>query len=380
MGRPIVTAVTIEDLSSDPHRILHRLRESEPVAWVPVLDAWLVTSHEHCTGVMLDPETFTVDDPRFSTQQVIGPSMLSLDGSEHRRHRDPFAPPFRARRIRELAATARAKAGELVADFRERGSGDLRSLIAAPLAVTLMAELLDLDGVDAGDILQWYREIVDAVHAVTAGEEVPPSGRRAFAGLGEAVTSGTAGSRFLSPISEKGPLTDDELVSNVAVLLFGGIVTAESSTAIALRYLLDDPDLLQRIAADRSLLAGFVEETLRLEPSAAAVDRYATRDVEIGSARIDCGDLVRVSLSAANRDPLIFSDPDRLDPSRDNSSHNLTFARGPHACLGIHLARLEVTVAIEGLLDGVSGLEAAGLVPVEGLVFRAPATVGATVS
>jgi cytochrome P450 len=375
-----VTAVTIEGLSSDPHPILHRLRESEPVSWVPALDAWLVTSHDQCTIVMLGPETFTVDDPRFSTQQVIGPSMLSLDGPEHRRHRDPFAPPFRARRIRELAATARAEARRLVGDFRQSGSGDLRSLIAAPLAVTLMAELLDLDGVDTGDILSWYREIVAAVHAVTAGEEVPTSGQQAFVELSRAVTSGTAGSRFLSPISETGSLTADEMVSNVAVLLFGGIVTAESSTAIAFRYLLDDPDLLQRIDEHRSLLGGFVEETLRLEPSAAAVDRYATRDVEIGGAFIASGDLVRVSVSAGNRDPRVFPDPDRLDPSRDNSGHNLTFARGPHACLGIHLARLEVTVAVESLLDGVAGLEAARLDPVEGLVFRAPATVHATVS
>jgi cytochrome P450 len=375
-----VTAVTIEGLSSDPHPILHRLRESEPVSWVPALDAWLVTSHDQCTTVMLGPETFTVDDPRFSTQQVIGPSMLSLDGPEHRRHRDPFAPPFRARRIRELAATARAEARRLVGDFRQSGSGDLRSLIAAPLAVTLMAELLDLDGVDTGDILSWYREIVAAVHAVTAGEEVPTSGQQAFVELSRAVTSGTAGSRFLSPISETGSLTADEMVSNVAVLLFGGIVTAESSTAIAFRYLLDDPDLLQRIDEHRSLLGGFVEETLRLEPSAAAVDRYATRDVEIGGAFIASGDLVRVSVSAGNRDPRVFPDPDRLDPSRDNSGHNLTFARGPHACLGIHLARLEVTVAVESLLDGVAGLEAARLDPVEGLVFRAPATVHATVS
>jgi cytochrome P450 len=291
--------------------------------------------------------------------------MLSLDGPEHRRHRDPFAPPFRARRIRELAATARAEARRLVGDFRQSGSGDLRSLIAAPLAVTLMAELLDLDGVDTGDILSWYREIVAAVHAVTAGEEVPTSGQQAFVELSRAVTSGTAGSRFLSPISETGSLTADEMVSNVAVLLFGGIVTAESSTAIAFRYLLDDPDLLQRIDEHRSLLGGFVEETLRLEPSAAAVDRYATRDVEIGGAFIASGDLVRVSVSAGNRDPRVFPDPDRLDPSRDNSGH---------------LARLEVTVAVESLLDGVAGLEAARLDPVEGLVFRAPATVHATVS
>ena len=375
-----MTGVTIEGLSSNPHPILRRLRQDDPVAWVPALDAWLVTSHEHCTTVMLDPETFTVDDPRFSTQQVIGPSMLSLDGSEHRRHRDPFAPPFRARRIRELAAKTRAEAARLVEVVRQRGSGDLRALIAAPLAVLLMTELLDLEGVDTGDILAWYREIVAAVHVVTAGGNVPQSGRSAFAELGEAVGSGGIRSRLLAPISKSGSLTPDEVVSNVAVLLFGGIVTAESSTAIAFRHLLDDPEMLRRLDEDRSLVAGFVEETLRLEPSAAAVDRYATRDVELGGVAIGSGDLVRVSLSAANRDPKVFADPDRIDPRRVNSGQNLTFARGPHACLGIHLARLEVTVAVEALLDGLPGIVADGLAPVEGLIFRGPSTVKARVS
>lgn len=372
--------VTIEALSSNPHPILRQLREERPVSRVPTLGAWLVTSYEHCTRVMLDPETFTVDDPRFSTQQVIGPSMLSLDGLEHRRHRDPFAPPFRSQQMREFGKAARVEADTLVGDFRRRGSGDMRSQIAAPLAVSLMAELLDIDDVDPRDILDWYGQIVEAVHAVTAGEKVPEPGRRAFADLGRAVTSGATTSEMLSPIAGAGALTRDELVSNVAVLLFGGIVTAESSTAIAFRYLLDDPDLLRRIADDRGLIAGFVEETLRLEPSAAAVDRYATRDVKIGDATIPRGDLVRVSLSAANRDPGVFTDPDRLDPERENSAKNLTFARGPHACLGIHLARLEVTVAVEALLDGLTHLEAAGLDPVEGLVFRSPATVNAEVS
>lgn len=375
-----MTDVTIEGLSSDPHPILHRLREEGPVSWVPALGAWLVTGHGLCMAVMLDPEVFTVDDPRFSTQQVIGPSMLSLDGTEHRRHRDPFSPPFRSKRIRGFAETARAGAVARVEDFRRRGSGDLRSLIASPLAISLMTELLDLDGVDPHDILSWYREIVDAVHAVTAGGDLPASGRRAFVELGEAVTSGAYGSEFLAPITRADSLTSDEVVSNVAVLLFGGIVTAESSVAIAFRFLLDDPDLLRRISNDRSLLAGFVEETLRLEPSAAAVDRYATRDVEVGGVVIGRGDLVRVSLSAANRDPGVFANPDRLDPVRENSARNLTFARGPHSCLGIHLARLEVTVAVEALLDAVPRLESDGLDPVEGLVFRTPATVKAKVS
>lgn len=375
-----MTTVSVGQLSTDPHPTFHRLRAEAPLSWVPALDAWLVTGHERAIEVMLDPETFTVDDPRFSTEQVIGPSMLSLDGPEHRRHRDPFAPSFRAARIRAVETLARSEARRLATDFSTRGSGDLRGEVAAPLAISLMIELLDLEGVDRGDILSWYREIVDAVHTVTEGGEVPGSGRAAFIELANTVKAESGNSRLLSPIESGGELSPDEIASNVAVLLFGGIVTAESSTAIALRYLLDDPDLARQVDADRSLLEPFAEETFRLEPSAAAVDRFATRDVWIGDDRVRAGQLVRVSLAAANRDPAVFPDPDQLDVSRTNSRQNVTFARGPHACLGIHLARLETMAAVEALLDILPGLQGQGLDPVEGLVFRSPATVMATLT
>src|SRR4051794_1530466 len=88
-------AVTSDRLESDLHETLASLREREPVSWVPELDAWLVTSRALCMQVMRDAGAFTVDDPRFSTAQVLGPSMLSLDGASHARHRDPFADAFR---------------------------------------------------------------------------------------------------------------------------------------------------------------------------------------------------------------------------------------------------------------------------------------------
>lgn len=373
-----MVAPTVDELIADPHPHLHRLREEEPVTWLGTLDAWLVTSHQLCVEVMLDPETFTVDDPRFSTQQVIGPSMLSLDGLEHRRHRDPFGGPFRAGEIRQLRDEVAAEARRLVSAVATDGRGDLRARVAAPLAVSVMAGVLDLSDVPISGVLAWYDEIVDAVHAVTAGGDVPDSAVSAFDELRQAVAGNLSSSSLLAVVDRSGTLSVDEIVSNVAVLLFGGIVTSESSTAIAYRYLLDDPDLHRAIRADRSLVAPFVEETLRLEPSASAVDRYATRDVELGGQPIGEGDLVRVSLSAGNRDPAVFSDPDRLDLQRANQGRNITFARGPHGCLGIHLARLETTAAVEALLDHPHQPVADGLDPITGLVFRVPETVKAS--
>jgi cytochrome P450 len=108
------------------------------------------------------------------------------------------------------------------------------------------------------------------------------------------------------------------------------------------------------------------------------VDRYATRDVDLGGASIRHGDLVRVSLGAANRDPAVFTDPDLFDVTREGLGRSLTFARGPHACLGIHLARLEARAAVSAFLD-ISPAPAARVIdPVSGLIFRAPERVEVT--
>ena len=111
----------------------------------------------------------------------------------------------------------------------------------------------------------------------------------------------------------------------------------------------------------------------RLEPAASRVDRYATADVDLAGARIRKGDLVIVSLTAANRDPATFPDPDTFDITRPNSKSHLAFAQGPHACVGIHLARLETQSALDAVLDGWPGIRlASGSTPPTGVVFRKP--------
>ena len=98
---PLGARVTVEALERDPHPILARLRAEEPVSWLPALEGWIVTRRDLAMQVMRDTAAFTVDDPRFSTGRVVGPSMLSLDGEAHKRHRDPFARPFRLREVRD---------------------------------------------------------------------------------------------------------------------------------------------------------------------------------------------------------------------------------------------------------------------------------------
>jgi cytochrome P450 len=186
------------------------------------------------------------------------------------------------------------------------------------------------------------------------------------------VKSSIASSRLLRAVESSGELTPDEIASNVAVLLFGGIVTGDGANSMVIQHLLGTEDLLDEIAEDPDRVGALVDESLRLEPAAAAVDRFAARDVSLHGSAISKGDLVRVSLTAANRDPAVFSSPDVLDIHRENRARHLTFARGPHACLGAHLARAESVAVVEGILrrlDDPSLVRDETVAP-EGLVFR----------
>src|SRR5207302_2240728 len=165
-----------------------------------------------------------------------------------------------------------------------------------------------------------------------------------------------------------------ELTSNAAVLLFGGIETTEGMIANASLQLLERPDQLELVRNDPELLDAAIEESLRLEPAAAVIDRYAAADVSLGGAQIAAGELVRISIAAANRDPAVFEDPDRFDLRRPNSRRHLAFAHGPHVCIGVHLARLEARTALGALIKRLPRLrlDPVHVPAVRGLVFRKP--------
>jgi cytochrome P450 len=376
---PLGAGVTVAELEGSPYALLARLREHEPVSWLPAVDAWLVTPHALVLDVIRDAETFTVDDPRFSTAQVVGPSMLSLDGASHARHRDPFARPFRLDVIRErFTGLVEHEVDRLLDAIAGAGRAEVRSSLAGPLSVTTMVEALGLAATDPAVALGWYAAIVDAVTAISAGTPPGNAGTEAFAALTSAVDLALdrdpSSSLVAAAASDAGGLDRAEVVANAAVLLFGGIETTEAMIANAVLHLLSAPGPRERVAADPVLVAAAVEESLRLEPAAAVLDRYATHAVELGGVPIRRGELVRVSLTAANRDPAMFADPDRFDLDRANLNRHLAFAQGPHVCLGMHLARLEARVALERLLERFPAvrLDPDRPADVRGLVFRKP--------
>jgi cytochrome P450 len=262
-----------------------------------------------------------------------------------------------------------------------------------------MAEVLGLGQADPVTILTWYDGIVAAVQAEgaaagrgtlagTGADSGADSGADTGAGGATSVAAGgtaafgelaaslreviARGDSLLAEVT--GPLAEEEAIANAAVLMFGGIETTEGMIVNALLHLLSSPAQLALVLADPGLVPAAVEESLRLEPAAAVVDRYATVGTRLGGAAIRAGDQVTVSITGANRDPAVFADPDGFDVRRANAGRHLAFAHGPHFCLGAHLARLEAQVAVGTVLARLPRLRLDPGYPSapRGLVFRKP--------
>lgn len=342
--------------------------------WVDATEGWLVLSRDAAVAAMRDASTFTVDDPRFTTGRVVGPSMLSLDGDEHRRHRQPFVGAYRARSLGPLAAFCVGEAHRRLDALAADGHAELRTAFAAPFATSVIHRSLEIADTTPTQLLAWYRDIVDSVSALSAGQPARTAGSAAMDALRDAVTTTVvdAPGSLLGRI-DASALSPDEVAQNAAIVLFGAIETVEGMIANLFHHVLSQPGLLGDVADDEELLETAIEESLRLEPAASVVDRYATADVEFAGARIAAGDLVRISLAGANRDPAVYPDPDRFDPGRPNAGTQLAFAVGPHACIGAHLARIEAAAALAALTRALPGVRlAAEATPPSGLIFRKP--------
>ena len=290
--------------------------------------------------------------------------------------------PFRAAAVNDrFAAAAAERAGELVDALAGSSRIELRREFAGPFSAAIIARALGLDERDAGELLEWYDAIVSSVTELTAGRDATRRGAEAFAALRarlESVIAHDEGGSLLAATAAHVPpdrvLSNDEIAANAAVLLFGGIETTEGMITNALLQLLRAPEHLRRARQDPRAIDAVIDESLRLEPAAAVIDRYATADSGLGGAQIRAGDLVRISITGANRDPTVFAGPDEFDPARVNLRRHLAFARGPHVCVGVHLARLEARMALAMILERLPSLRLDPDRPAEvrGLVFRKP--------
>ena len=340
-----------------------------------------VLGYDECQTVLTHPDTFSSSIYDQIMGPVMGRTLLELDGAEHRASRALVSPSFRTALLeRWRSELVEVVVHELIDRFAPRGRAELAREFTFAFPVQVIARIM---GLPREDYLRFQRLSIELLNVVYDWDR----GTAASASLKAYLTEILADRRrnpqddLISTLAESeidgARLTDDEIFAFLLLILPAGVETTYRASGNLLVALLTEPPLLDALRADRDLLRGAFEEALRWEPPITTVVRRAVRDCELGGVAIPAGTNVSVSVSAANRDPTRYPDPDRFDPTRRNIAH-LTFGGGPHLCLGMHLARMEGTVAIDALLDRLPDLRLDPSAPapnVVGVAFRSPASL-----
>jgi cytochrome P450 len=363
---PIGATVRLRDLDENPYPTLRRLQEQEPVSWIPEVGMWFVTRRADISAILKDAETFTTHSPASPILDTFGPQMLSTDGTQRHRYKSQCVPPFTATAVQNThAASIERHANELVNGFAAKGRTDLRPEFAMPLSVRTITRVLGLPGDSVVQIRAWYDEFAAALANFGSDEGIRRRGHSAAEAFRDYV-------RSLFPQLKKKPndsllgellkhgrhsLTEDEILSNALIILFGGIETTESLILNAVWALLSHPDQLEEVRANPALLPAVIEETLRWEPPVQSCTRFVTRPVTLCEVELQTGEAVQCMLGAANRDPAWITEPDAFDTHRPNPAEHFSFGLGPHFCLGAALARLEGEIGLRVLLTRLAGLD-----------------------
>jgi cytochrome P450 len=337
-----------------------------------------VTEHELARQVLTDTTRFSSAGYAMTMGQVMGRTILQMDPPEHQRHRALVAKAFRARILDQWRDTIiGATVGELIDAFAGDGHADLIPQLTFPFPVRVIARILGLPEADWPRFLRLSTELIAVMRnwdrAVAASREL----RGYFAEIiadRRRHTRDDLVSQLIEAEVDGHRLSDDDIYPFLLLLLPAGAETTYRSSSNLLFGLLSSPVQMEAVRADRSLVPEAIEEALRWETPLLTVARTATEDVELGGVRIPAGGFVAVSLGAANRDPKRYPDPDDFDISREDKQH-ISFGDGAHKCLGMHLARLEMRVLLNAVLDRLRGLRldpAADDPHIHGMIFRSP--------
>lgn len=348
--------------ADDPYPTLARLRAEAPVHRIDALDAWLVVSHPEARAV-LRGEGWT-SDPRQSPAarrrmgagnaelEILTKTPLFVDGTAHVRLRRALSDRLTPRAVQSLRPRI-ASIVHAVVSVHERGQGwEVMDEIAYPVPLAVICELMDT-GVDLATRLRSEATALTALIDPLADLVEIEAGADAAMGLMLELVALTAerrqgpGADLLSCLL--GVLDPDEALFTSLLLLVAGHETTANLIGNAVVCLHQRPDVARALRQDPDGVPRAVEELLRYESPVQLTARVATRPQTLGTVSVEEGDQVFVSLGAANRDPRVFVDPDRLQPDRAPSGH-LAFGSGAHFCAGAALARAEAEETLRALL------------------------------
>lgn len=380
-----------------PHDALSLLRENAPVCWVdePAMFGWAegpgywgVFRHEDVVAVNTAPELFS---SQLGTTQVRDPApedlafqqrmLLNLDPPGHGRLRRTVNRAFTPRALESMGRTIAERARAIVDELAGRTECDFPQEVSKDLPLLTLAEIMGVPLEDRHLLFEWANRVIGfqdkkysrgGMSIDDAGSTAPPVDPRSRAALADMFDyahklaerkRAEPGSDVLSLLLVRGegqePLTDSEFENFFFLLAVAGNETLRNSIPGGMLALLEHPDQLADLRADRSLLPTAVEEMLRWVSPVMQFRRTATAGTVLGGQQILAGDKVVVSYAAANRDPAVFTEPDAFDIRRTPNKH-LTFGIGPHFCLGTGLARMQMSALFTEILDRVHDIELAG--------------------
>jgi len=377
-------SITLEELERDPCPIYARLRDEEPVSWVPAVQLWLVTRHDDVRLVDLTPDLFTAETDPSTLNRTMGKNMLGSEGPDQQRIRRITEIPFHPRDVEERTQGMIPKlAHELVDSFVDRGEVDLFTAYADPMSVQALRFMLGLDEIPWEDLLRWNQGMMPGLANFEGNPDKQAPADAASAELGEAIErvldrlqdepDGSVLSWMLHHQADGDRMTREEIVANTKLMLSGGLQEPRDLIALVVWALGTHPDQLDEVRVNHALIKPAVEETLRWVGPVGTATRQTTRATELAGVQLAAGDLIGAVLTSANRDPRRFTDPDRFDIHRKEGAH-LAFSAGTHFCLGAWFGRHLARVSLEILLDRLPNLRLDPKRPVtlSGWEFRAP--------
>lgn len=343
---------------ADPYPAYEGIRRAGRAVWNPALNAWMITGYEDCAEVLSDSSASRfrqVNDP----EQVFwfdAPNMITVDGTEHQRLRTGLKPYFTRRAIAKLEARIGAVVDGLLRPLASAGEFELAEFTMIPTVV--VAEMFGVPDDRLEDFRRWSNVVTGNVsygleNAAIRGEMMAAV-RELNDYLAEEITRHRSGEfdDLLTAMLGMSEMTEAEMRSSAVNILLAGYDTTAKLLSMCLVALDEHPDQKRIVAGDPRLIPAMAEEVLRWSTIAQVLRRHVTTGTTMAGTHLAAGDTVYLVLGAANRDPSRWPHPDRFDVSREQRTH-LGFGHGAHLCLGIHLARLEVKVALERLLAAV---------------------------
>jgi cytochrome P450 len=360
----------------DPWPALDALRTRGAVARFPDAGISALLRYDAVRDAFASPDQFS---SRYDEKPDGDYSIVSSDPPEHTRHRKILGRVLTPQRVAALHPRIREISDALVDEFPERGPVEVMSTFGFPLPVTVLAELLGVPDADRAQFKRWSDEQLAQSLSAGTSDEARAFKQWALTQIEDRRADGGPADDLIGLLAltevDGERLAPWEAASTLVLLVVAGHETTTNAIGTAIRLLLEQPGMLERLRRDRDAVPAFVEESLRLDPPVTALPRRTRCPVTVDGEDLSTGEVVLLHVGAANRDPEFVANPDSCVVGRTLARPHLAFGFGIHLCLGAALARAEIVVAVETLLDRLPGLRAVPDQVVEqntAYIFRGP--------